>query len=82
MKLPALMDAVMPPCVSESGCPKYSRYWSLPIQADMLETSKPNKAPPIVPLERGQQILEAHKELGCARGRWFVWGVGWVGGGW
>lgn len=36
MKLPALMDAVMPPCVFESGCPKYSRYWSLPIQADML----------------------------------------------
>lgn len=52
MKLPALMDAVIPPCVFESGCPKYSRYCSLPIQADMLLTSNPNNAPPIVPLDK------------------------------
>lgn len=31
-KLPADMEAVMPPCCAESGWPKNSRYWSLPVQ--------------------------------------------------
>lgn len=52
MKLPALMEAVIPPCIFESGCPKYSRYCLLPIQADMLLTSNPKSAPPIVPLDK------------------------------
>lgn len=60
MKLPALMDAVIPPCVFESGCPKYSRYCSLPIQADMLLTSNPNRAPPMVPLNKKVSKLWNH----------------------
>lgn len=71
-KLPADMEAVMPPCCIESGWSKKSRYWSLPVKAQrnqdmsivygwdqaevhiptqalMEETSKPKRAPPIVP---------------------------------
>lgn len=36
-KLPADMEAVMPPCSDELGLLKYSRYWSLPARGDMCQ---------------------------------------------
>ena len=61
------MDAVIPPCKFESGWPKYSRYWSAPIQALIELTSKPNRAPPIVPkAARTSSVSVAH----CQYGQW------------
>src|SRR5688572_22914985 len=64
-KEPAGIEAVMPPCWTESGSLKYSRYCSEPIQADMEEISKPKIMPPMVP--RAARTVECIHQYGISR---------------